>query len=362
VTVAPGDLLGEKDFSTKVVCREGKAICADRTMMWSGGQGAQPAAHSSVGVTSPAATWYLPEGSSAWGFECWLLVQNPNAQAATVNITYMIEGEAPVSVAKEVPPNSRGSFSMGDDLGQKDASIRVQSNRPVIPERAMYRNDRREGHDSIGTTGPADSFFLAEGTTAWGFTTYVLVQNPSNSTNNVTITYMTPEGPVTQPQVAMAPNSRMTVRVDDALPDKDFSTRVDGSQPLIAERAMYWEGPQGEACHDSIGMASPHQVFYLPGGVVQTDTETWTLVQNPNDTAVTVRVSYLRDGAGVVTFDDTIPANSRETYSMGQTGISAGEAGIVVTSLNPGRKIMCERATYYLNRGAGTNTIGGYSD
>ena len=34
----------------------------------------------------------------------------------------------------------------------------------------MYRNKRREGHDSIGTTTSATDYFLAEGTTAWGFT------------------------------------------------------------------------------------------------------------------------------------------------------------------------------------------------
>ena len=94
-----------------------------------------------------------------------------------------------------MPANSRESFNMADDIGDKDASIKVTSDIPVIPERAMYRNNRREGHDSIGTTAPATDYYLAEGTTAWGFTTYVLVQNPNGSAVDVTITYMTPDGP-----------------------------------------------------------------------------------------------------------------------------------------------------------------------
>jgi hypothetical protein len=361
-TIFPGDQLGEKDFSTKIVCREGKTICADRTMMWTGTGSTRPEAHSSVGVNAPANRWYLPEGSSAWGFECWLLVQNPNPQPATITLMYMTEGDGPVYVDKEVPANSRGSFSMGDDLGQKDASIMVTSNRPVIPERAMYRYDRREGHDSIGTTAAADSFYLAEGTTAWGFTTFILVQNPSNSANTVTVTYMTPEGPVTQPQITVESNSRKTIRVNDTLINKDFSTRVDGSQPLIAERAMYWTTGAGEACHDSIGMSAPHTTFYLPDGGAYPDVETWTLVQNPNDTAVSVEVKYLRASGDAVSFIETIPANSRKTYNMGETGIADGDAGIVVTSKTAGKKIMCERAMYFYGRSAGTDTIGGYSD
>ena len=81
----------------------------------------------------------------------------------------MIEGEGPADEStKTVPANSRASFNMADDIGSKDASIKVTSDVPVIPERAMYRNNRREGHDSIGTTTPATDYYLAEGTTGYG--------------------------------------------------------------------------------------------------------------------------------------------------------------------------------------------------
>ncbi len=190
-TINPKDKLGNQDFSTKVVCKEGKTIAVDRTMSWTGPGAASPEAHSSIGVTSPAKTWYLPEGSSKWGFECWLLIQNPNASAARCTITYMIEGEGPKTVTKSVPASSRKTFNIADDIGEKDASIKVEGNIPVIPERAMYRNNRREGHDSIGTTSPASDFYLAEGTSAYGFTTYVLVQNPNADPTDVTVTYMT---------------------------------------------------------------------------------------------------------------------------------------------------------------------------
>jgi len=66
-------------------------------------------------------------------------------------------------------------------------------------------------------------------------------------------------------------------------------------------------------------------------------------------------------GAGNKTFTDTIAANSRMTYNMVDKGIS-GRAAIMVTSKTSGKKIMCERAMYWNGRGAGTDTIGGYSD
>jgi len=362
--INPRDTLGDQDFSTHVVCNEGRTIAVDRTMYWTGPGAPSPDGHCSIGVTSPAKTWYLAEGSSAWGFECWLLLQNPNQNEATCTVTYMIEGADPVTVEKKIPGNTRESYNMADDIGAHDASIKVVGDIPVIPERAMYRNNRREGHDSIGTTAPASNFYLAEGTTAWGFTTYILVQNPQDTPTDVTVTYMTNSGPVTQQPFNMPENSRKTIRVNDVLPDTDLSTQVHGSQEIIAERAMYWgEGTAlGEACHDSIGLSAPHTNFYLPDGQTSEGRETYTLVQNPNDTDVTVEVTYLTpDGAGNVVFEETIAANSRSTFSMADKGID-GRAAIVVTCKTAGKKIMVERAMYWNSRGAGTDTIGGYSD
>jgi hypothetical protein len=372
-TLNPQDVVPNQDFSTVVSCREGLTIAVDRTMTWTGKNAPSEEGHNSTGVTSPAPAWYLPEGSTAWGFECWLLIQNPNPADTTCHVTYMIEGEGPRTIDHVVPANSRKTFDVSKDIGAKDASIKVDADQPVIPERAMYRYDRREGHDSIGTTAPASDFFLAEGTTAWGFTTYVLVQNPQNSPTDVILTYMTPGGPRTQPVFTMPANSRKTVRVNDVKPangypidvsNTDLSTQVHGTQPIIAERAMYWGAgtPLGEACHDSIGMDSPHTCFYLPDGATSNGRETWTLVQNSNPADVTVEISYLTPtGAGDVVFQDTIPAQSRKTYNMVDKGIS-GRAGVMVRSLDPAKKIMVERAMYWNSRGAGTDTIGGYSD
>jgi len=48
-------------------------------------------------------------------------------------------------------------------------------------------------------------------------------------------------------------------------------------------------------------MDQAHTTFYLPDGQTSEGRETWTLVQNPNASAVTVEVSYLKAGGGAVT-------------------------------------------------------------
>jgi hypothetical protein len=362
--VDPRAYLGASDFSTRVECLQGRTIAVERSMTWRGQGSPCDGAHSSIGVTTPATRWFLPEGSSAWGFECWLLVQNPGDRVAHCNITYMTDAAGPAIVERSIPANSRASFNIAEDIGAADASIEVQSDVPVITERAMYTPGRREGHDSVGTTAASDDFFLAEGTTAWGFTTYVLIQNPNRSAANVTLTYMTGEGPREQPPVSLPPNSRKTIRVNDTLPPSDFSTMIHSDRPIIAERAMYWDNGTGRACHDSIGVASPHRNFYLPGGAVGGSgrLETWTLVQNAGSSEVRVRVSYLAESGGRnLEFDATIPARSRKTFDMADR-LREGRAAVMVECLSPGQGIIAEMATYSRDRGSGTDTVGGFSD
>ncbi|MCJ7652999.1 MAG: IPT/TIG domain-containing protein [Actinobacteria bacterium] len=363
LTIDPSDKMPNQDFSTKVECKEsGKNIAVDRTMSWTGPGAESPEAHNSVGVTAPEKIWYLPEGSSNWGFECFLLIQNPNDREATCTVTYMTETEGPKVVEHKVPPNSRRTYNMEADIGNKDSSIKVESDVPVIPERAMYRNNRREGHDSIGTIMASTDYYLAEGTTAWGFTTFVLIQNPNPTPTDVTIIYMTAEGAQEQPVFQMPANSRKTIRVNAALPEKDFSTKVQGGQPIIAERAMYWDYGLGEACHDSIGITASHTTFFLPDGCTAFGWETWTLVGNPNTADVKVEIAYLSvGGASNKKFEETIPAGTRRTFNMAD-GLNNSIAGVVVTSKTQGLKVIVERAMYLNNRGAGTDSIGGYAD
>ncbi|MHB8896323.1 MAG: DUF5719 family protein [Candidatus Geothermincolia bacterium] len=363
--VNPTRYLGDTDFSTMIQCLEGKTIAVDRQMDWKAQDSATYESHSSIGVTSPSTTWYLPEGSSAWGFETWTLVENPAARDARVTLTYMVEGAGVKSLTRTVPAYSRATFSMEKELGASlDASVKVTSDTGVIAEQSVYRNNMREGSCSIGADEASTEFFLSEGSTAWGFTTYILVQNPNDTTAEVSLTYNTPTGPVAQPRFAMPANARKTIRVNDVLPDSDFSTQVRGSKPIIAERSMYWgEGtPRGEACHASIGLDSPHTRFNMPDGQAWDDVETFTLVQNPNPGAARIAVTYMTiTGNDNKTIYDTIPAGSRRTYRMSEQ-IRDGYASITVRSLDGARPIIVERSMYWHGTGAGTNTIGAPSD
>lgn len=213
------------------------AVVAERAVYWNNRKGA----HESIGVTSPQTTWYLAEGSTAGGFETWILVQNPGSSTASVDLTYMTPTGQVTGPHLDLLAHSRKTVNVADVVSNNwSVSTKVTSKQPVIAERAVYWNSRIEGHDSIGTSAPAQDWYLAEGCTAPGFETWVLVQNANSTPAKVQLTYMTASGPVTGPSETLPANSRKTYNAADTVPGNwQVSTKVHSDKPVIAERSMY---------------------------------------------------------------------------------------------------------------------------
>ena len=172
---------------------------------------------------------------------------------ATVDVTYMLQGGGVINKTHTVAAQSRDTIVAQDpaEVGPDQAfSTRLDSDVPIIVERAMYFPGG--GHDTIGVTAPADTWFLAEGYTASGFGTYILIQNPNASDATVDVTYMLQGGGVITRTHTVAAQSRDTIVAQDAAevgPDQAFSTRLDSDVPIIVERAMYW----ADGGHATIG-------------------------------------------------------------------------------------------------------------
>jgi len=164
----------------------------------------------------------------------------------------------PVTQELTVSANSRETILLNNiaELSSTDVSTKAEctSGESIIVERAMYWYDAtgsywQGGHDCIGVTAPATTWYLAEGNTNV-FDEYVLVQNPNTTTATVTMTYMlpldsegNPQDPITH-QINISPNSRETIHVNQiaGLESTDVSTKAQctSGEGIITERSMYW--------------------------------------------------------------------------------------------------------------------------
>ncbi|MBC7230527.1 MAG: hypothetical protein H5T74_09095 [Actinobacteria bacterium] len=309
-------------------------------------------------------TWYLAEGATAGGFETWVLVQNPNAVATNVTLTFQTESGPVAGPTDVVPANSRRSYLLNNYVTSFDVSTKVAAHVDVICERAVYwtppgSSVRRVGHDSIGVVNPASTWYLPEGVTRGGWETWVLIQNPNPNPVNVDVVFQTGTGEVQGPQQTLAANSRKSYKVDDWVDTYDVSTQVTSYMgDVVCERAVYYT-PEGyatrEVGHDSIGVVSPSTTWYLSEGATAGGFETWVLVQNPNLDFVNIDMKF-QTGTGQVQGPvESIPARSRKSYRV-DDWVDTFDVSTMVTST--GGAVVCERAMYESPASRGVRLVG----
>ncbi|MBN2025230.1 MAG: hypothetical protein JW854_00505 [Actinobacteria bacterium] len=305
--------------------------------------------------------WYFAEGCTGFGFETWLSIANPNPWESEVLVDYFIEGEAPQQQTLMVPARTRTTINVGAVVGpDKNVSARVEGYHgdSIVAERAMYWNGRVGGHCASGVNAPAGQWYLAEGATAGGFETWVLLQNPGTEDATVNMTYMTGTGEVAGSPVAVPAQSRKTVNIatDGVADNYDVSTMVASDKPIIAERAMYWNDKV--AGHCSSGVTAAADQWYLAEGATDGGFETWVLLQNPNDDAVTVDLTFMT-GAGPVAPPDLqdfgLAPNTRFSFNVGNYVTDYNVSTMVASE---GGGIIAERAMYWNDKNGGHNAHG----
>jgi hypothetical protein len=320
------------------------------------------------GFMTATTIWYLAEGSTDGGMETWVLVQNPGDVDAHVNLDFQTDQGLVAGPHNEtIPPNSRKSYNVGAFVSSFNVSTKVTATQgTIVCERAMYGNNRAWGHDSIGVTEPSSTWYLAEGCTAGGFETWVLVQNPNATPATVNLALQTDQGlrqPAELQNVSIPANSRISFNLGKYVTTFNVSTKVTSTGGgVICERAMY--GNNRQWAHDSIGTVSPSSMWFFAEGCAAGDMETWLLVQNP--LSVPQRVLFLvMDTAGEVGYITAdVQANSRTSINLRDYEIDAYEVSITVYTLDsadepaPDGSIICERAMYNSARTWGHDSVG----
>ncbi len=66
---------------------------------------------------------------------------------------------------------------------------------------------------------------------------------------------MKKDGSTVERTYTLAPTSRKSIKVDEILPNDEVSTKVTSDQPVIAERALYFNYNGKSGGHSSVGYA-----------------------------------------------------------------------------------------------------------
>ncbi len=312
---------------------------------------------------------YFAEGTTREGFDEWLCLQNPGGSAVDVHATYMFSEGDPLQKTYPVPPGSRLSVDVNQEVGAgRDVSVRLWSYDEFFAERPLYFDyggSCTGGSVSSGAAGPSPTWYFAEGTTLPGFDQYVTVLNPSSETAHLTFRYMVEGVGELEVGGSVAAGSRATFDTRAQIgPGKNAGLVLASDRGIVAERPMYFDYGPGEkdwaGGHDVVGATSPAAAWYFPEGTTREGFEEWLCLQNPSGSLITVNALYQpASGQGdPVSRAYGIPAGQRLTVSVNEELGPGMDVSVRLTS-NAG--FIAERPMYFDYKPGENDWSGGHT-
>jgi subtilisin family serine protease len=354
LTLRLNDLVPPGDVAARISLPEGSEVVAQRSMYFDyhGIKGG----HTSRGCPA-SSEWYFAEGYTGPGFDTYLLVFNPQGEAAKASLSLMTTSGV-VNHNLEIPPLARRTLKLNDIMPGTELAVALSADLPVVAERAMYFDSggRRGGSDAAGAPALSREWYFAEGYTGGDFDEWLLLANPSDREVAATATFQRSDGITVESELVLRPFSRATLHVDEiaGLEDAEVSAAVKASAPgLVAERAMYfdYEGCMGtvDGGHAAGGATAPSSHWLIPEGYTGPGFESWLLVSNLEDEGVTVGVDIYGESGTHVRGDLRVEAHSRLTVK--ENDLLPGEGVSAEVSAPDGTRLVVEGAFYFRYQG-----------
>jgi len=350
MTIHVNDYVPNADVSTAVTVLKGASVCAERAMYFNAPDGKR-GAHDSIAAPGVSDVWYLAEGATYPGYDEWILVMNPFATAVKAAITFQTPDGSVPGPTLDLAGNTRQSVHVNQYVPDHDVSATVQCTTPgygIVAERSMFLNTadgKTDCHNSMGITAPESVWGLAEGAAWPGYDEWVLVQNPTDTEATVSLFFLTPQGISQGPTRDVPPGNRVSIRVNDYMPDSDVSTVVqtaDESQKVVVERAMYISSPDGKrGSHNAPASAYASKDWLLTEGCTSPGYDEWVLVMNPNRNDTHVKLTFMTPQGQVAGPTALVPANGR--VSLHVNDYVSGDVATLVTG---DYYVVAERSMY----------------
>ena len=325
-----------------------------------------------------ASTWFLAEGASNGTFDEDILVGNPSPGTVTVTVKLLPAPDAVIAAnsvlekAFAVPGTGRLTVNIrrefpglnGATSAQVSAVVQgTATPASIVVERSMFfplaATPYAGGTGASGVTAPATRWILAEGASG-AFSTFILVANPGNADGVVTARYLRGDGTTVSESVPIEAGKRATLwpSINPGLANQGFSTVVESTVPVVAERAMYFD--DFRSGHDALGIAAPsgsngRTSWYFAegftGGNAQIAFETFLLIGNDNAQPASVTATYFLDTGAPITRTYTVQPKSRFNIWVDNEKDGNGTPIVPATAfsvrIESDLEVVAERAVYW---------------
>jgi hypothetical protein len=231
-----------------------------------------------VGVSQPQTAWSFAAGYVSPTFHDQLVLANPSpTQAASGTVTFYRSDGTSATAPINLPAGGQQFINVASVLhvvgsASVNYSAQVSASQSILASRVeIFQYNRYQGVSEVpGTQGPGQLFEFSEGITGNGFDEWVSLANPSSQAATVTVRYLPNGRPELDRVYVVGPHQMTVINANQLMaPGVGFSMEVLASQPIVAERRMYfnyiWSGYGNQwGGTDVVGYQPPGS--YLPPG------------------------------------------------------------------------------------------------
>jgi hypothetical protein len=221
---------------------------------------------------------------------------------------------------------------------------------PLAVERTMSWDGTGYGGHGGTSTRPHTRWLFAEGSQGF-FHTFVLLANDNGSDVTATIRFLLEGGGVIVHPVTLHARQRVTVYAGSIpeLVDRSFGIDISATQPIIAERSMYF--PVGgarvfEGGTESAGVNDVSRRWFLAEGATGPFFECYILLTNPDTAVAHTTVTYLLPGGETIVRTVDVPANGRTTINVETVDARLANTPVSTTIVSD-VGIIAERSMYW---------------
>jgi autotransporter-associated beta strand protein len=337
---------------------EGASLIVDRytfAVSYRGGDG-NDVVLTVTNVAPDVLSYFLAEGASGGFFDEDVLIANPNDTDAPVTLTFLQEGGGTVVEHRTVPKQARLTVHVDQIPGLENASPSVQIvsdlKLPLIVERSMFWDTSYYGgHTANAVAKPDRKWIFAEGFQGF-FDTYLLIANANSVETTATVTFLRENDTPVVKTIPIAAFARKTIYAGEfgELIGRAFGMVVEATQPVIAERSMYfaslpnrlWTGG-----HVNTGVTAPSTSWFHAEGATGAFFNTFILLSNPQTTDAHIDLRFLLEDGTTIVKTKMLPAGQRLTVNPASEGEPRLENAAVSTIVASDVPIVSERSMYW---------------
>ncbi|MBA2353171.1 MAG: IPT/TIG domain-containing protein [Acidobacteria bacterium] len=308
----------------------------------------------------PAFVRYFAEGASGSFFSTRFALANPHDEQVAVTATFTDTAGGATSMELIVPAMGRATIDESNRpaLGSEAFATRFDASREIGIDRTMEwaaGGVAYGAHSETGIAEPRTSWVVAEGATIGGFNLFYLLQNPTDESAEIKVTYLLATGQRIEKVHSVAAQARTNIWVNKEAPmleSAEMSATFTSlnNVPVVVERSMYRNvgGQLFTAGHNSAAIAEPALRWFLAEGATGGTFDTFVLIGNPNATEARLRVSYLRAGAAPLVKEYVAAPQSRLTLWVDEQDpvLANAEVSTIVESTNA-TPVVVERAMWW---------------